>query len=115
MREVLLQAVVNQVRYPNPITFYFTGLLKFLLTKITDEMLQEQILEYLTNFFSNFNRVVVDRLIAEIPRPWGIMYMFVELLRETDSLKKKNYKLPDMNEKVKYLFKIFGKSDGSDL
>jgi hypothetical protein len=61
------------------------------------------------------HRVVVDRLIAEIPRPWGIMYMFVELLRETDILKKKSYKIPELNDKVKYLYKIFGKSEGSDL
>lgn len=45
MRDVLLHAIVNQIRYPNPITFYFTGLITYLIGSIPDEGLQEQILE----------------------------------------------------------------------
>jgi len=48
MRETLLNSIINQISYPNPITFYFTNLIFYIFSpQQTDdsEPLQEQIIK----------------------------------------------------------------------
>ena len=52
MRETLLNSIMNQIRYPNPITFYFTNLIFYIFSiQQTDDSLLEQIIRYSLNSY----------------------------------------------------------------
>jgi len=98
MREALLNAIMNQIRYPNLITFYFTGLIFYIFAKQADETLLEQIM-----------RIFIQRLIIEKPRPWGIIYAFIELLKDKELLKKKAFfRTSEFEEIIKHVFELMG-------
>jgi CCR4-NOT transcription complex subunit 1 len=67
---VLLNAIANQLRYPNNHTHYFSCVLLYLFTETSDERVQEQI-----------TRVLVERLIVHRPHPWGLLITFIELIK----------------------------------
>ena len=69
-RYVLLNAIANQLRYPNNHTHYFSCVLLYLFTETSDERVQEQI-----------TRVLVERLIVHRPHPWGLLITFIELIK----------------------------------
>jgi Cell division control protein, negative regulator of transcription len=50
MKEALLNAIMNQIRYPNLITFYFTSLIFYIFSNRSDDNLQEQIIKYTLRF-----------------------------------------------------------------
>eukprot|EP00743_Colponemidia_sp_Colp-15_P011815 GILK01013283.1.p1 GENE.GILK01013283.1~~GILK01013283.1.p1 ORF type:complete len:1124 (+),score=105.45 GILK01013283.1:462-3374(+) len=76
-RYYLINAFVNQLRFPNSHTRFFSALvLAFFLpveeaSQRTIDVIQEQIL-----------RVIVERLVAPRPHPWGLLVTFVDLFRE---------------------------------
>jgi len=57
-RYLILNAIANQLRYPNSHTYYFMNLLLFFFAETDDEFLQEQI-----------TRVLLERLIVQRPHP----------------------------------------------
>lgn len=61
-----------------------------------NEIVQEQI-----------TRIFVERLIIERPHPWGIMYTFIELIRNPKfNFKNKSYfKETDIEEIFRFVFK----------
>jgi len=69
-RYLLLGALANQLRYPNSHTSYFSGVLLALFADAESEFLQEQI-----------TRVLLERLIAHRPHPWGLLITFIELIK----------------------------------
>ena len=70
-RYFVLNAMVNQLRYPNSHTFYFNQVVLYLFHEVTStEAVQEQI-----------TRVLLERLIVARPHPWGLLVTFVELMR----------------------------------
>jgi CCR4-NOT transcription complex subunit 1 len=69
-RYLFLNAVANQLRYPNNHTHYFSCVLLCLFSEATDERVQEQI-----------TRVLVERLIVHRPHPWGLLITFIELIK----------------------------------
>jgi len=69
-RYLLLNALANQLRYPNNQTHYFSCVLLFLFHEATIEQVQEQI-----------TRVLVERLIVHRPHPWGLLITFIELIK----------------------------------
>lgn len=105
MRETLLNSIINQIRYPNPITFYFTNLIFYIFSiQQTDDSLHEQII-----------RIFIERLIVDRPHPWGIMYAFIELIKEKDVFRKKSFfKNTEFEEMIKYVFKVMGKGDTTE-
>ncbi len=66
-RYAVLNAIANQLRYPNRHTYYFSCLLLFLFAsnKQKDEQLQEQIA-----------RVLLERLLSSRPYSWGSVRVF---------------------------------------
>eukprot|EP00172_Hildenbrandia_rubra_P003312 Plantae.Rhodophyta-Hildenbrandia_rubra.ctg5140.p1 GENE.Plantae.Rhodophyta-Hildenbrandia_rubra.ctg5140~~Plantae.Rhodophyta-Hildenbrandia_rubra.ctg5140.p1 ORF type:complete len:852 (+),score=119.07 Plantae.Rhodophyta-Hildenbrandia_rubra.ctg5140:117-2558(+) len=66
----VFNAITNQLRYPNNHTVYFYRILLFLFSDAKSEALREQI-----------TRVLVERLIAQRPHPWGLLATFIELLK----------------------------------
>ena len=69
-RYVLLNAIANQLRFPNNHTHYFSCVLLHVFSDSTDERFQEQI-----------TRVLVERLIVHRPHPWGLLVTFIELIK----------------------------------
>lgn len=66
----MLNAIANQLRYPNNQTYYFSGILLRLFSETNDEFIKEQI-----------TRVLLERLIVSRPHPWGLLITFIELLQ----------------------------------
>ncbi|KAH9287615.1 hypothetical protein KI387_031732 [Taxus chinensis] len=69
-RYLFLNAVANQLRYPNNHTHYFSCVLLYLFAEANQEMIQEQI-----------TRVLLERLIVNRPHPWGLLITFIELIK----------------------------------
>ncbi|KAM0934312.1 putative CCR4-Not complex component, Not1, MIF4G-like domain superfamily [Dioscorea sansibarensis] len=69
-RYLFLNAVANQLRYPNNHTHYFSFVLLYLFAEATQEIIQEQI-----------TRVLLERLIVNRPHPWGLLITFIELIK----------------------------------
>ncbi|GAB2271046.1 hypothetical protein Dimus_005896 [Dionaea muscipula] len=69
-RYLFLNAVANQLRYPNNHTHYFSFILLYLFSETNQEIIQEQI-----------TRVLLERLIVNRPHPWGLLITFIELIK----------------------------------
>nr|CAB3495279.1 unnamed protein product [Digitaria exilis] len=69
-RYLILNAIANQLRYPNSHTHYFSFIILYLFAEATQEVVQEQI-----------TRVLLERLIVNRPHPWGLLITFIELIK----------------------------------
>jgi len=69
-RYLYLNAIANQLRYPNSHTHYFSCTLLYLFAEANSEAIQEQI-----------TRVLLERLIVNRPHPWGLLITFIELIK----------------------------------
>ncbi|XP_023027069.1 CCR4-NOT transcription complex subunit 1 isoform X2 [Leptinotarsa decemlineata] len=69
-RYLYLNAIANQLRYPNSHTHYFSCTLLYLFAEANTEAIQEQI-----------TRVLLERLIVNRPHPWGLLITFIELIK----------------------------------
>lgn len=69
-RYLFLNAIANQLRYPNSHTHYFSCTLLYLFAEANTEAIQEQI-----------TRVLLERLIVNRPHPWGLLVTFIELIK----------------------------------
>ncbi|VFQ85948.1 unnamed protein product [Cuscuta campestris] len=69
-RYLFLNAVANQLRYPNTHTHYFSFVLLYIFSESKQEVIQEQI-----------TRVLLERLIVNRPHPWGLLITFIELIK----------------------------------
>jgi CCR4-NOT transcription complex subunit 1 len=73
-RYMFLNAVVNNLRFPNSHTYYFSRMLLHLFSKCADS--DELVLEQIT-------RVLLERLVVNRPHPWGLLLTFVELVQNS--------------------------------
>jgi CCR4-NOT transcription complex subunit 1 len=91
-RHIFLNAVINQLRYPNSHTHYFGCALLNLFSEANSELIQEQIARYFpidrayfkVEFqlnFVYFQRVLLERLIVQRPHPWGLLVTLIELVK----------------------------------
>ncbi|KAF8111472.1 hypothetical protein N665_0074s0008 [Sinapis alba] len=70
-RYLFLNAIANQLRYPNNHTHYFSFIMLYLFFESNQEVIiQEQI-----------TRVLLERLIVNRPHPWGLLITFIELIK----------------------------------
>jgi CCR4-NOT transcription complex subunit 1 len=69
-RYLFLNAVANQLRYPNNHTHLFSCVLLYLFSEASQEIVKEQI-----------TRVLLERLIVNRPHPWGLLITFIELIK----------------------------------
>lgn len=70
----LVGAIVNQLRWPNSHTYYFSYAIFHLFRARQSEQLSSGIQ-------MQFARVLLERLIAQRPHPWGLMICMEELLK----------------------------------
>jgi CCR4-NOT transcription complex subunit 1 len=73
-RYLLLNAVANQLRYPNAHTHYFSCVLLALFQGASRDPQGEEIRAQIT-------RVLLERLIVNRPHPWGLLITFIELIK----------------------------------
>ena len=69
-RYALLNALANQLRFPNSHTHYFSCLLLSLFGDGRAPGLQEAV-----------TRVLLERLVVNRPHPWGLLITFLELIK----------------------------------
>lgn len=69
-RYLVLSAMANHLRYPNAHTYFFSSAFLYLFSASSEEQIKEQI-----------TRVILERLIAHRPHPWGLLVTFIELIR----------------------------------
>jgi CCR4-NOT transcription complex subunit 1 len=69
-RYLFLNALANQLRYPNAHTHYFSCVLLYLFAEASAEVVREQV-----------TRVLLERLIVNRPHPWGLLITFIELIK----------------------------------
>lgn len=72
-RHYTLLGIANQLRFPNKHTMLFSKLLLSLFLEFSDETLKE-----------HMTRVLVERLIANRPHPWGLVITFVQLIKKSE-------------------------------
>jgi len=70
VRYYILNAIVNQLRYPNSHTYHFMCILLLVFKESEEEIIKEQI-----------TRVLIERLIVYRPHPWGLLITFMELVK----------------------------------
>lgn len=71
LRDAAISSMLNNLRYPNCITFYFTHLIMLIFTNVDNEIVHEQII-----------RNLYERLIIEKPHPWGTLYLLDKLFTD---------------------------------
>lgn len=70
-RYAVLNGIVNQLRYPNSHTYFFSTLLLHVFAEGgSDDPIKEHI-----------TRVLLERLIVHRPHPWGLLVTFMELIK----------------------------------
>lgn len=56
--------------------------------------------------------MLFERLVAEVPRPWGLVFILCDLIKEKDFFKKKPFKNnPEFMEMMRLLV---GKTEGEN-
>jgi CCR4-NOT transcription complex subunit 1 len=73
-RYYLLSVIANQLRYPNSHTHYFSYALLFLFGTDHNDQMESDVRQQIT-------RVLLERLIAHRPHPWGLIITLLELLK----------------------------------
>lgn len=63
-------SLANHLRFPNSHTHYFSCVILYLFSSSNNKQVKEQI-----------TRVLIERLIANRPHPWGLLVTFIELIR----------------------------------
>mmetsp|Transcript_379 Transcript_379/g.406 ORF Transcript_379/g.406 Transcript_379/m.406 type:complete len:1182 (-) Transcript_379:24-3569(-) len=69
-RKHFINAIANQLRYPNSHTQFFSCVLFFLFSECKKPIIEEQI-----------SRVLTERAIVHRPHPWGILITLIELIK----------------------------------
>ncbi|KAL0280391.1 UNVERIFIED_CONTAM: hypothetical protein PYX00_001693 [Menopon gallinae] len=97
-RYLFLNAIANQLRYPNIHTHYFSCTLLYLFAESNTESIQEQI-----------TRVLLERLIVNRPHPWGLLITFIELIKNP-SYKFWNHEFVHCAPEIEKLFESVARS-----
>lgn len=73
-RYYLLAGMINQLRFPSPHTDFFSQSLLYIFGKDLDDPEDSEIRQEIT-------RILLERLIAFWPQPWGLMTLILELVK----------------------------------
>lgn len=73
-RYYLLVNMVNQLRFPNPQTDFFSQVLLYIFGKDLNDPEETEIRQEIT-------RILLERLVGFWPQPWGLMYTILELVK----------------------------------
>lgn len=70
-RYLVLNAIANQLRFPNSHTHYFSCVLLALFHQSGEHQIERE----------QITRVLIERLIANKPHPWGLLVTFIDLIK----------------------------------
>ncbi|KJZ73239.1 hypothetical protein HIM_07436 [Hirsutella minnesotensis 3608] len=73
-RYYLISSMVNQLRFPNPHTEFFSHVIWYIFGKDLNDPEESDIRQEIT-------RVLLERLVGFWPQPWGLMYTTLELVK----------------------------------
>ncbi|KAH8129039.1 CCR4-Not complex component, Not1-domain-containing protein [Trichoderma asperelloides] len=73
-RYYLIASMVNQLRFPNPHTEFFSQLLQHIFGKDMNDPEETDIRQEIT-------RILLERLVGFWPQPWGLIYTVVEICK----------------------------------
>lgn len=93
LRYIVLSTLIDQLRFPNRHTHYFSYVVLYLFVESSGEQVKEQI-----------SRILVERLIAHKPHPWGILVTFVELVKNAH-YKFWEYRFANSNPEVQHILR----------
>jgi CCR4-NOT transcription complex subunit 1 len=102
-RYLLINAMANQLRYPNSHTHFYQSLLLAIFIEVKADNVREQI-----------TRVLLERLIVSRPHPWGLLVTFVELLKNTKYNFWQGHEFVHCSPEIERLFKSVTSSVGKD-
>lgn len=77
VRFSLLTGIVNHLRYPNYLTYFFSCVLLQAFRSTSGPSSDQQVKSQLV-------RVLLERLVVYRPHPWGLMITFMELIRNPE-------------------------------
>lgn len=92
----LFHAMANQLRYPCSHTFFFASMCLLLFEDAPPERPLREI----------FARVLLERVIAMRPYPWGVVVTFLELLRN-DKYRFMSHKFISVDPAIEKIFQLF--------
>ncbi|KAH0492834.1 hypothetical protein TgHK011_007764 [Trichoderma gracile] len=73
-RYYLVSSMVNQLRFPNPHTEFFSQVIQHIFGKDMNDPEETEIRQEIT-------RILLERLVGFWPQPWGLIYTVVELCK----------------------------------
>ncbi|KAJ6249603.1 ccr4-not transcription complex [Anaeramoeba flamelloides] len=91
---LFINSIVNQLRYPNSHTHFFSFIILYLFSETQSDELKELII-----------RVLLEKLIVHRPHPWGCLTIFLELFRN----KKYNVhadRFAEKSQDISHLFRL---------
>lgn len=94
----IFSAMVNNLRYPNSHTYYFSNCLLYIFASSESDQLKERV-----------TRVLLERLIAYRPHPWGLLFTFIELVRNP-KFKFWDQTFLDCSQEIKVVFEDVARS-----
>lgn len=90
-RYLVLNAIANQLRFPNSHTAYFSALMLALFAGLANAVPADEVCDNTARIEASqalgnsvreqVTRVLLERLIVNRPHPWGLLVTFVELLK----------------------------------
>lgn len=95
-RYLFLNAIANQLRYPNSHTHYFSCAVLYLFVEANSEAIQVSAMppknrlvhvvarakrKHNSTLQEQITRVLLERLIVNRPHPWGLLITFIELIK----------------------------------
>lgn len=93
-RLCFLNAIVNELRFPNTHTVYCTCIILFIFAESSKEIIQEQI-----------SSIFLERLQSCGPYPWGLMISFRELIQNPKYKFMQKQYIREHSKAVQNLFK----------
>lgn len=70
LRHMVISTLIDQLRFPNRHTHFFSYVVLYLFVESAGESVKEAI-----------TRILVERLVAHKPHPWGLLVTYVELVK----------------------------------
>lgn len=98
LNEKMIGAVMDNLTYPNHVTFYYAQLVLSLFNQLFDEKVAEQCLRHL-----------YDRLMVDKPHPWGVLHLFSNFLATSLPLLLKRPFYREIEKPNQELIRIVGK------
>ena len=92
---ILIDHIINNLRYPNIQTYYYSLLLLHLY---------ESNIQHTNNVGEQITKILLERLIVDRPHPWGLLVSFIELINNTTKYQFWTQKFIEKNNEIKNLF-----------